>query len=462
MSEEELNTAQNSTPSAEPILNEQAAPANAAETLETAPISTPEPPISPTTASNETAKIEPAPLREPLAHTANEHKQNTKKANKNTFGLKPLIAVALICSLLGGLIGGGIVALLRPTGTSSGGGSTTTTINVADGTSPISAIAKANMPAVVSIVNNSSTTYNDVFFGRNYTQETKASGSGVIISTDGYIVTNYHVIENAYKLTVTLYDGRNFEAQLIGGDESTDLAVLKIEADNLTAATIGDSDALEVGDLLVAIGNPLDAQAFAWTVTDGIVSGLGRTVESDGQSFTLIQTNAAINAGNSGGALLNGKGELVGINSMKISGSSVEGMGFAIPINDAKPIIDQLISQGYVSRPYLGIAGYNINENLLSQVSLKRDNGILVTQLTKNGPAEKYGVKVGDIIYEADGKTIASFDDLSAVLDEHNVGDTITLKINRDGSDTSVDVTLGEQGTKLELQSTPTKTSYRY
>ena len=318
------------------------------------------------------------------------------------------------------------------------------------------------MPAVVSIVNNSSTTYNDVFFGRNYTQETKASGSGVIISTDGYIVTNYHVIENAYKLTVTLYDGRNFEAQLIGGDESTDLAVLKIEADNLTAATIGDSDALEVGDLLVAIGNPLDAQAFAWTVTDGIVSGLGRTVESDGQSFTLIQTNAAINAGNSGGALLNGKGELVGINSMKISGSSVEGMGFAIPINDAKPIIDQLISQGYVSRPYLGIAGYNINENLLSQVSLKRDNGILVTQLTKNGPAEKYGVKVGDIIYEADGKTIASFDDLSAVLDEHNVGDTITLKINRDGSDTSVDVTLGEQGTKLELQSTPTKTSYRY
>lgn len=462
MSEEELNTAQNSTPSAEPILNEQAAPANAAETLETAPISTPETPISPTTASNETAKIEPAPLREPLAHTANEHKQNTKKANKNTFGLKPLIAVALICSLLGGLIGGGIVALLRPTSTSSGGGSTTTTINVADGTSPISAIAKANMPAVVSIVNNSSTTYNDVFFGRNYTQETKASGSGVIISTDGYIVTNYHVIENAYKLTVTLYDGRNFEAQLIGGDESTDLAVLKIEADNLTAATIGDSDALEVGDLLVAIGNPLDAQALAWTVTDGIVSGLGRTVESDGQSFTLIQTNAAINAGNSGGALLNGKGELVGINSMKISGSSVEGMGFAIPINDAKPIIDQLISQGYVSRPYLGIAGYNINENLLSQVSLKRDNGILVTQLTKNGPAEKYGVKVGDIIYEADGKTIASFDDLSAVLDEHNVGDTITLKINRDGSDTSVDVTLGEQGTKLELQSTPTKTSYRY
>lgn len=462
MSEEELNTAQSSTLSAEPILNEQAAPANAAETLETAPSSTPETPISPTTASNETAKIEPAPLREPLAHTANEHKQNTKKANKNTFGLKPLIAVALICSLLGGLIGGGIVALLRPTSTSSGGGSTTTTINVADGTSPISAIAKANMPAVVSIVNNSSTTYNDVFFGRNYTQETKASGSGVIISTDGYIVTNYHVIENAYKLTVTLYDGRNFEAQLIGGDESTDLAVLKIEADNLTAATIGDSDALEVGDLLVAIGNPLDAQAFAWTVTDGIVSGLGRTVESDGQSFTLIQTNAAINAGNSGGALLNGKGELVGINSMKISGSSVEGMGFAIPINDAKPIIDQLISQGYVSRPYLGIAGYNINENLLSQVSLKRDNGILVTQLTKNGPAEKYGVKVGDIIYEADGKTIASFDDLSAVLDEHNVGDTITLKINRDGSDTSVDVTLGEQGTKLELQSTPTKTSYRY
>ena len=336
------------------------------------------------------------------------------------------------------------------------GGSATSTSSTGGS---LSDVASAVTPSVVVVTTEQIVTDNYFWGGQ---QVLSGAGSGVILTTDGYIVTKYHVIENAYKLTVTLYDGRNFEAQLIGGDESTDLAVLKIEADNLTAATIGDSDALEVGDLLVAIGNPLDAQAFAWTVTDGIVSGLGRTVESDGQSFTLIQTNAAINAGNSGGALLNGKGELVGINSMKISGSSVEGMGFAIPINDAKPIIDQLISQGYVSRPYLGIAGYNINENLLSQVSLKRDNGILVTQLTKNGPAEKYGVKVGDIIYEADGKTIASFDDLSAVLDEHNVGDTITLKINRDGSDTSVDVTLGEQGTKLELQSTPTKTSYRY
>ncbi len=214
--------------------------------------------------------------------------------------------------------------------------------------------------------------------------------------------------------------------------------------------------------MLVAIGNPLDAQAFAWTVTDGIVSGLGRTVESDGQSFTLIQTNAAINAGNSGGALLNGKGELVGINSMKISGSSVEGMGFAIPINDAKPIVDQLINQGYVSRPFLGIAGYNINDNLLNQVTLKRDNGILVSQLTKDGPAEKYGVKVGDIIYQADDTKIASFDDLSAVLKEHNVGDTITLSINRDGSEITLEVTLGEQGTKLALKSVPSKTAFRY
>lgn len=453
MSEEELTTEQSSASSAEPILDVQA------ETpLETAPVSAQETPTA--SISNETVATEPTPLHEPLANAATESQQHTKKANKNAFSLKPLIAVALICSLLGGLIGGGIVAVLRPTSTGSSGG--TTTINVADGSSPISAIAKANMPAVVSIVNNSSTTYNDVFFGRNYTQDSQASGSGVIISTDGYIVTNYHVIENAYKLTVTLYDGRVFDAQLIGGDESTDLAVLKIDADNLTAATIGDSDALEVGDLLVAIGNPLDAQAFAWTVTDGIVSGLGRTVETDGQSFTLIQTNAAINAGNSGGALLNGKGELVGINSMKISGSSVEGMGFAIPINDAKPIIEQLISQGYVSRPYLGIAGYNINENLLSQVTLKCDNGILVTQLTKDGPAEKYGLKVGDIIYQADGKTIASFDDLSAVLDEHNVGDTITLSINRDGTEMTVNVTLGEQGTKLELKSAPTKTSFRY
>lgn len=402
---------------------------------------------------NKPQPTNPAPptITPPITEKSKTHRQ------KATFGWKSLIAVALICSVLGGAIGGGIVAMLRPQGTTS---NNQTTIQVAEGTSPISAIAKANMPAVVSIINNSSTTYNN-FFG-SYTQDSQASGSGVIISADGYIVTNYHVIENAYKLTVTLYDGRVFEAQLIGGDESTDLAVLKINADNLTVATIGDSDALEIGDLLVAIGNPLDAQAFAWTVTDGIVSGLGRTVESDGQSFTLIQTNAAINAGNSGGALLNGKGELVGINSMKISGSSVEGMGFAIPINDAKPIVDQLINQGYVSRPFLGIAGYNINDNLLNQVTLKRDNGILVTQLTKDGPAEKYGVKVGDIIYQADDTKIASFDDLSAVLKEHNVGDTITLSINRDGSEITLTVTLGEQGTKLALKSAPSKTAFRF
>lgn len=398
------------------------------------------------------ANSAPPIISTPIQEKNNAHKQ------KAAFGWKSLIAVALICSVLGGAIGGGLVAMLRPQNATS---SNQTTIQVAEGTSPISAIAKANMPAVVSIINNSSTTYNNMFFG-SYTQDSQASGSGVIISADGYIVTNYHVIENAYKLTVTLYDGRVFEAQLIGGDESTDLAVLKINADNLTVATIGDSDTLEVGDLLVAIGNPLDAQAFAWTVTDGIVSGLGRTVESDGQSFTLIQTNAAINAGNSGGALLNGKGELVGINSMKISGSSVEGMGFAIPINDAKPIIDQLISQGYVSRPFLGIAGYNVNENLLNQVTLKRDNGILVTQLTKDGPAEKYGIKVGDIIYQADDTKIASFDDLSAVLKEHNVGDTITLSINRDGNEITLEVILGEQGTKLELKSAPSKTAFRY
>lgn len=410
----------------------------------------------------EAADTAPAPQAESNHSAPQAIKSQKEKASfKNTFGLKPLIAVALICSLLGGLIGGGIVALLRPADSVSYSGGTTT-INVPKGTSPISAIAKANMPAVVSIVNNSSTTYSGIFFGQSYTQDSQASGSGVIISEEGYIVTNYHVIENAYKLTVTLYDGRVFDAKLIGGDEATDLAVLKIDADNLTVATLGDSDALEVGDLLVAIGNPLDAEAFAWTVTDGIVSGLGRTVESDGQSFTLIQTNAAINAGNSGGALLNGKGELVGINSMKISGSSVEGMGFAIPINDAKPIIEQLISQGYVSRPYLGIAGYNIDKSLLSHITLKRDSGILVTQLTQNGPAEKYGVKVGDIIYQADDKSITSFDDLSAVLDEHNVGDTVTLKINRDGNEIAIAVTLGEQGTKLELKSAPTKTSFRY
>ena len=390
----------------------------------------------------------------------NEHyaqNYNTKYSNTNSnLSLKKLLTVALICSLLGGVVGGGMVLALMP---SAAGGGSQTTIQVNGETSPITAIAEANMPTVVSIVNTSTTTYSDFLFGRNYTQESTASGSGVIISADGYIVTNYHVIENANKLTVTLYDGRVFDAQIIGGDEATDLAVIKIEANDLAYATLGDSDELRVGDLVVAIGNPLDAQAFAWTVTDGIVSGLGRTIETDGQSFTLIQTNAAINAGNSGGALLNSSGELIGINSMKLTGESVEGMGFAIPINDAKPIIDQLISQGYVSRPYLGISGYDINESLLSVVSLKRDNGILITQLTKDGPAENAGVQVGDIIYAVDGENIASFDELSDIISAHQVGETLAFNINRNGSEITLNITLGEQGTKLELKASPEKTN---
>ena len=390
----------------------------------------------------------------------NEHyaqNYNTKSTNtNNNLSLKKLLTVALVCSLLGGVVGGGMVLALMP---SAAGGGSQTTIQVNGETSPITAIAEANMPTVVSIVNTSTTTYSDFLFGRNYTQESTASGSGVIISADGYIVTNYHVIENANKLTVTLYDGRVFDAQIIGGDEATDLAVIKIEANDLAYATLGDSDELRVGDLVVAIGNPLDAQAFAWTVTDGIVSGLGRTIETDGQSFTLIQTNAAINAGNSGGALLNSNGELIGINSMKLTGESVEGMGFAIPINDAKPIIDQLISQGYVSRPYLGISGYDINESLLSVVSLKRDNGILITQLTKDGPAENAGVQVGDIIYAVDGENIASFDELSDIISAHQVGETLAFNINRNGNEITLNITLGEQGTKLELKASPEKTN---
>ncbi len=384
--------------------------------------------------------------------------KSTAKLNNN-FSYKKLLTIALICSLLGGIVGGGLVLALMPE--SSGGGSQTT-IQVAGDVSPVTAIAEANMPTVVSIVNTSTTTYSDFLFGRNYTQESTASGSGVIITADGYIATNYHVIENASKLTVTLYDGRVFDAQIIGGDEATDLAVIKIDADDLAYATMGDSDELRVGDLVVAIGNPLDAQAFAWTVTDGIVSGLGRTIETDGQSFTLIQTNAAINAGNSGGALLNANGELIGINSMKLTGDAVEGMGFAIPINDAKPILEQLISQGYVSRPYLGISGYDITDSLLGVVSLKRDNGILITQLTEDGPAETAGVQVGDIIYAVDGENIASFDELSAIISEHQVGDTLSFSINRNGSEITLDITLGEQGTKLELKATPEKTTNKF
>lgn len=305
---------------------------------------------------------------------------------------------------------------------------------------PVVAIAEEVSPAVVGITN---------IAGRDFFQNPVGStGSGVIIDGQkGYIVTNYHVVEGAARLEVTLSGGESYQAQLVGGDSQSDLAVLKIDAEDLPQATLGDSDQLRVGEMAVAIGNPL-GEEFAGSVTYGVISALNRkiTVEArPGEELTLnvIQTDAAINPGNSGGALVNSRGEVIGINSVKIQRTDVEGMGFAIPINDAKPIIQQLIEQGYVSRPFLGI--YNFQE-ITPQMAqwYKLPVGIYVGGVVPGGPAEKAGMKAEDIITALDGKEISSTADLQELLSQKQVGDVVSVTVARGSRQLELKITLGE------------------
>ena len=285
-----------------------------------------------------------------------------------------------------------------------------------------------------------------------------AEGSGVIISEDGYILTNNHVISttanssNSYytvgdatKITVTLYnDETKYEAKVIGTDEQTDLAVIKIEKSGLTAATLGDSDSVQVGEWCMAVGNPLGMQS---SVTTGSISALNRNItDSDGKSYTLIQTDAAINEGNSGGALVNSKGEVIGINTLKASGTGVEGLGFAIPINSTKSIYSDLIQYNKVKRPYIGITGSDITDEIIKRnPTAKLVVGAYVRSIEDYSPAERAGLKIGDIIIKADGKEVKSMDKLNEIKNSHAIGDTITLVINRNGEEQEISVTLAEQ-----------------
>ena len=283
-------------------------------------------------------------------------------------------------------------------------------------------------------------TYN--YWGRQIDNQELGSGSGIIYSEDGYVITNYHVIENATSVTVTLSDGAEYDARIVGADSSSDLAVLKVEAQNLPAATLGDSDELQIGELVVAIGNPL---GYENTVTDGIVSGLNRQLTNYTDAMTLIQTNAAINSGNSGGALVNSKGEVIGINSAKLVASNAEGMGFALSINEVKPIVEELISKGHVSRPYMGVtinSQYQVDESTAEKYEIPM--GIQIADVMKGGPAERAGLRAGDIIYKVNDTLIQSFDDLSDIIDNCKVGDTLRVLADRNGQKVTANVTLAE------------------
>lgn len=306
------------------------------------------------------------------------------------------------------------------------------------------------LPSIVGITVEY--TVNSPYFGYSMQSTGSATGSGVIISEDGYILTNNHVVNTsstssyyqvsqANKVTVKLYNDETvYDAKIIGTDETTDLAVIKIDKNNLPAAELGDSDSVKVGEFSMAIGNPLGMES---TVTAGIISASNRTITSDGKEFTVIQTDAAINSGNSGGALVNSKGEVIGINTLKLSGSGIEGIGFAIPINSTVNIYEQLISDGKVKRPYIGISGRDIDEQTAKQYKLVE--GVYVVSVEQFSAAEKAGIKSYDIITEINGTRVKNMDELNEIKNSHEIGDTLALKVYRNNEYIDINITLGEQ-----------------
>lgn len=268
---------------------------------------------------------------------------------------------------------------------------------------------------------------------------TEGAGSGVVLTEDGYIVTNRHVIDGASTVKVRLHNGRTYSATVTGKDAKTDLAVLKIDAEDLTAAKLADSSQARVGDFVIAIGNPLGE--LGGTVTEGIVSALDREVTIDGQSMTLLQTSAAVNPGNSGGGLFNLEGELVGVVSSKSSGSGIEGLAFAIPSNTVGEIAGELMENGYVpGRPQLGVSVVRLTRP--GQSTYFDQPGVYVAKVQD----ERSGLLAGDRILQIDGTAIQSTADISAVLDRHSAGDTVKVELVRDGKQTAVNVTLAEKG----------------
>lgn len=356
-----------------------------------------------------------------------------------------LVAVGLVLALLMGLLGSAIGNSLFGKGSTTvyEGQRESSVIDVAEvDTGKLMTPAEvyaANVNSTVGITTSVTTN----FWGFQTTSA--ASGSGFILTGDGYVLTNYHVIESSNSISVTLYDGKSYDAVLIGYDESSDIAVLKIDAEGLTPVVLGDSDNLNVGDSVVAIGNPLGELTFS--LTSGAVSALNREITlSNSVTMNLIQTDCAINSGNSGGALFNLYGEVIGITNAKYSGSgsgaSIDNIGFAIPINHVRGIVESIIENGYVAKPYIGVNVSDVSEETMGY---GLPAGAAVKAVSEDSPAEKAGLQVNDIITAVNGKEISGRTGLSEAVSAASVGDTLTLTVYRQGNTISVDVTVGEQ-----------------
>ena len=373
--------------------------------------------------------------------------QEMKPVKKNRTGLK-IVALALCCALLGGVVGGGVAyyAGNRPGETSvnvSSRPATQVSVNTVDGKNAMSdaEVYAAGVNSVVSI--NVTGTSGTNFFGQAV--QTASAGSGFILTKDGYIVTNYHVVKDGETVKVTLYSGDEYEAKYVGGDEDYDIAVIKVEAADLQPVTLGDSGSLNVGDHVLAIGNPLGELTFS--MSGGMVSCVNRAINVDGTPFNLIQTDASNNPGNSGGPLFNQYGEVVGIVSAKYSSTgneSVEGLGFAIPINDVFAMIQDIMTNGYVTnKPYLGVTAGTMTEQMAAQYRYDITSGVFIYSVEEDSAADQAGLKMGDVITKVDGTAITSMEDLTVAKKQYSAGDTCTLTVYREGQETTVELTWG-------------------
>lgn len=359
---------------------------------------------------------------------------------KRSYPAGSLIATALACSILGGAFGAFVGRQPQVSNVLTGNREKArlelSSVDTSESLTPAEVYA-ANVSSTVGITTSVTTN----FWGVPTTSA--ASGSGFIYTDTGYILTNYHVIDNSDTITVALYDGATYDAKLVGYDESSDIAVLKVEAQNLVPVVLGDSDDLNVGDPVLAIGNPLGELTFS--LTAGTVSALDRTVTfSNGATMELLQTDCAINSGNSGGALFNLHGEVIGITNAKYSsggGASIDNIGFAIPLNRVRSTVDSIIRQGYVSKPYIGIQVSTVSEQL-SGYGLPR--GAAVQSVATGGPAEKAGLHPHDIITSVDGQVITESPQLVNYIRSCQIGQQVSFSVYRQGQQLQIALTVAE------------------
>ena len=378
-------------------------------------------------------------------------KFNGKRVARSAVALVLAAAMGFAGGFVGAKFGGSgkvVIQQVAPSSTAdsaSGSDSSITAASSSGSSLTTEQVADLVSPSVVVITTEQVVYSQWSWYGQN--QVESGAGSGVIISSDGYILTCAHVVDGASTITVTIGD-KDYTATLVGEDTTSDIAVIKIDADGLTPATVGNSDSLKVGQSVMAVGNPLGE--LGGTVTGGMISALNRSVTIQGTNSTntmsLIQMDASVSPGNSGGGLFNMNGELVGIVNAKSSSSDAEGLGFAIPINDAIKVAQELLENGYVTgRPYLGVTYLAVTDAQTAQQLGVNAYGVYIVDVTKGGPADQAGLKAGDRIVSVDGSEIAAKDDLGTLMQNHSAGDTLSITVARDGQMQTVNVTLGEK-----------------